>query len=224
MLLGPSGPFWHLEYSDIILLNKGDIMIQTVFATTWINSVNGNGLGFDGGLPWPRISRDMKNFALRTKDTTLIMGAKTFMSMPKLKGRKSYVITDRPSKIFSVDGFEPDEYVDVNLPSIGPAFTPTVAYFDIYKNVIEKIHKEVGDVSIIGGKLLIEVGILISDQVIHTQIVSNSIEPLKADVFIGQEYIDDLNYRFPKEEHYYYNCLDTFTVIETVLGELNEIN
>jgi len=26
-----------------------------------------NGIGFQGGLPWPRLEQDMKNFALFTK-------------------------------------------------------------------------------------------------------------------------------------------------------------
>ncbi|HEU4705175.1 MAG TPA: dihydrofolate reductase [Sphingomicrobium sp.] len=55
-------------------------------------AVNGV-IGRDGGLPW-HISADLKRFKALTMGTVLVMGRKTFDSLPKvLPGRRHIVIT-----------------------------------------------------------------------------------------------------------------------------------
>jgi len=55
-------------------------------------AVNGV-IGKDGGLPW-HISADLKRFKALTMGTVLVMGRKTFDSLPKvLPGRRHIVIT-----------------------------------------------------------------------------------------------------------------------------------
>jgi len=50
-------------------------------------------IGKDGGLPW-HISADLKRFKALTMGTALVMGRKTFESLPKLlPGRRHIVIT-----------------------------------------------------------------------------------------------------------------------------------
>jgi len=50
-------------------------------------------IGKDGGLPW-HISADLKRFKALTMGTVLVMGRKTFDSLPKLlPGRRHVVIT-----------------------------------------------------------------------------------------------------------------------------------
>lgn len=50
-------------------------------------------IGKDGGLPW-HISADLKRFKALTMGTVLLMGRKTFDSLPKvLPGRRHIVIT-----------------------------------------------------------------------------------------------------------------------------------
>jgi dihydrofolate reductase len=50
-------------------------------------------IGRDGGLPW-HISSDLKRFKALTMGTVLVMGRKTFDSLPKLlPGRRHIVIT-----------------------------------------------------------------------------------------------------------------------------------
>ena len=50
-------------------------------------------IGKDGGLPW-HISADLKRFKALTMGTVLVMGRKTFDSLPKvLPGRRHIVIT-----------------------------------------------------------------------------------------------------------------------------------
>jgi dihydrofolate reductase len=61
-------------------------------------------IGKDGGLPW-HISADLKRFKALTMGTVLVMGRKTFDSLPKvLPGRRHVVIT-RDSG-WRVDGVE----------------------------------------------------------------------------------------------------------------------
>ena len=61
-----------------------------------IAAMDKNGLiGKDDGLPWPRLNADMKYFRLVTYGKPVIMGRKTFESLPDgpLKGRVNIVLT-----------------------------------------------------------------------------------------------------------------------------------
>lgn len=52
------------------------------------------GIGFKGKLPWPRIQKDMARFKELTLGTPIIMGRKTFESLPgPLPGRVNVVIS-----------------------------------------------------------------------------------------------------------------------------------
>ena len=65
-----------------------------------IVAMDKNGLiGKDGKLPWPRLDADMKHFRSVTRGKPVIMGRKTFDSLPggPLKGRLNIVLTRRPS-------------------------------------------------------------------------------------------------------------------------------
>lgn len=64
-------------------------------------------IGSGGKMPWPRIDGDMKFFSKMTKGGVMIMGRKTFNSLPKdmkLGGRRIIVLTrsENPRDIFSV--------------------------------------------------------------------------------------------------------------------------
>jgi dihydrofolate reductase len=197
-------------------------MIQTIFAITFDHHQTKYGIGYQGDLPWPRIRQDMLNFSKRTKDTTLIMGAKTFMSMPKLKNRKSYVIADRSDKILSSDSKEPDEIILLeNLSVVPDNGSMAFVHYEAYKEVINKIHEKEGDVSIIGGKTLIEIGVKLSDKVIYTAIQNTKDQDgFKCDTFIDDFYIDSLFRRPLVERHDYYDLLDgTIQITEFILGK-----
>ena len=60
-----------------------------------------NGIGFGNELLW-RIPADMKRFKNLTLGNTVIMGKKTWESLPKrpLPGRNNIVITDNPEDRF----------------------------------------------------------------------------------------------------------------------------
>lgn len=68
-------------------------MIRAIFAVDddW-------GIGKDGSLPWPHNSADLRWFKECTIGHTVVMGRKTWDSLPMkpLKGRKNIVITSTP--------------------------------------------------------------------------------------------------------------------------------
>src|SRR5512138_3677809 len=59
------------------------------------------GIGFQNELLW-RIPEDLKRFKKLTLGHTIVMGKKTWESLPKkpLPGRKNVVITDDPKEVF----------------------------------------------------------------------------------------------------------------------------
>jgi len=64
-------------------------------------------IGADGGLPW-KISADLKRFKATTMDGTIIVGSKTYLSMPaKLPGRNIIVVTREPSTRKDLQDREP---------------------------------------------------------------------------------------------------------------------
>ncbi|QPB12368.1 hypothetical protein [Providencia phage PSTCR6] len=164
-------------------------MIQTVFATA--PHPKGVALGSGNKLPWARIPQDMKNFASRTSssdpgiDSYVIMGPKTFMGMPKLKNRISVIIINSPSiRIRSLDGILPDMIYRISPDR-----------YDLLEDVCRDLEDGKNLISIIGGKKLIEEGVKISDQVIHTNILAPIIN--EPDVFISDNTMDELSRMTP---------------------------
>jgi dihydrofolate reductase len=57
------------------------------------------GIGFKGGLPWPRNSEDLKYFRDKTMGKTVFMGKRTFESLGSkpLPGRINLVTPEKPT-------------------------------------------------------------------------------------------------------------------------------
>jgi dihydrofolate reductase len=73
---------------------------------SFVVAVSRNGvIGRDGGLPW-RISTDLKRFKEITTGKPVVMGRKTWESLPRkpLPGRRNIVISRQPD--YSADGAE----------------------------------------------------------------------------------------------------------------------
>ena len=87
-------------------------------------------IGKDGGLPW-HISADLKRFKALTMGTVLVMGRKTFDSLPKvLPGRRHVVITrDRG---WRVDGVEVAHSVEEALAMAGIEPISVIGGADIF--------------------------------------------------------------------------------------------
>lgn len=80
-------------------LNK-EVIIKTAF------QVSNQGIGYDGKLPWGHLASDMQQFVEQTSGSAVIMGRKTFWSIPEgfrpLKNRENaLVLRDATRESFS---------------------------------------------------------------------------------------------------------------------------
>lgn len=72
-----------------------------------------NGIGFKGQLPWPRLKYDMQRFVQLTRNHTVVMGSKTYISIGHpLKNRRTVVFTHN-DKVLTENGSEYQHQPDV---------------------------------------------------------------------------------------------------------------
>ena len=87
-------------------------------------------IGKDGGLPW-HISTDLKRFKALTMGTVLVMGRKTFDSLPRvLPGRRHIVITR--NRGWQTDGVEVAHSIDEALAMAGSEPVSVIGGADIF--------------------------------------------------------------------------------------------
>lgn len=61
------------------------------------------GIGYKGGLPWPRIAEDMAWFRhITMQHKRCIMGRRTFKSIGRLKGRECHVVTSSQALAYEI--------------------------------------------------------------------------------------------------------------------------
>ncbi|HEY0164197.1 MAG TPA: dihydrofolate reductase, partial [Sphingomicrobium sp.] len=88
-------------------------------------------IGKDGGLPW-HISADLKRFKALTMGTVLVMGRKTFDSLPKLlPGRRHIVLTRDPR--WSAEGVEVAHDLEEALALAGNEPVSVIGGADIFR-------------------------------------------------------------------------------------------
>lgn len=176
-------------------------MIQLVFAYCETRNVKGElemAFGLDDGLPWKHITQDFKNFKARTEGTILLMGAKTFQSLPKkLQGRHHVVLSDSKRPIVHAKNGEPaDHYV---MPERVESF--------LQRNSHEKI-------SIIGGAGLIQQFAPIADQIIITSIQKKHYVP--STMKFPVEFIHNIQRHHEMTETHFYKIDELTNIMETV--------
>mmetsp|Transcript_38423 Transcript_38423/g.151719 ORF Transcript_38423/g.151719 Transcript_38423/m.151719 type:complete len:525 (-) Transcript_38423:277-1851(-) len=107
-----------------------------------------NGIGRKGDLPWKSIPEDMKHFKSITMGNAVVMGRKTFDSIPRkfrpLQGRKNVVITRNPSEFRARDDVGDDVLVagsflaaEELLLEHGVDVAYVIGGADIYKTAME---------------------------------------------------------------------------------------
>lgn len=95
---------------------------------------HGYGIGRDGTIPW-KLSSDMRNFSRKTAGKPMIMGRRTFESLPfVLHGRDHIVITSSPER-----------YSDLKK-------SERVYLVDTYARAVELAHAKSTDAYVIGGQ------------------------------------------------------------------------
>lgn len=135
-------------------------MIQLVFATTGPQSKMGiNGIhyafGNEGNLPWRRIAQDMMNFRSRTGSDPVVMGRKTFESLPRpLPDRFNVVVTNGAGIPKAKNGQPCDHVMSTRDASL--------------EQICRELEADNGTVSIIGGKGIILEAMNFVDKIVHT--------------------------------------------------------
>lgn len=153
-------------------------MIQLVFAHSGLN------FGSNDGMPWPHITEDFKNFKERTLNTSLIMGANTFASLPtKLPKRSHYVLVDHDRQYpITKDGFSPD------IP--------------ICKGNLKSILSHSGGrsrkYSVIGGVKILEMALPYADVIYKTEIVISN-NTIEATTKLSEKFLEDIEKLFVVE-------------------------
>lgn len=139
-------------------------MIKISFAC----GMNGE-FGFEGGFPWKKMFKpDMDAFKKFTEGCTLVMGRKTFESLPSKLRNLKHVVFSSQDTVKCKNGETPDLIV-------------TVSDYDKY---INNLHNVVGDVCIIGGASLIESTIHLADTVLMTMVKRNDGTNMICDVSV----------------------------------------
>ena len=108
----------------------------TIVLARAINGV----IGRDGGLPW-HIPGDLKRFKALTMGSAMIMGRKTFDSLPGiLPGRRHIVMTRDPD--WKVEGTEVAHDVDSAIALAGDDHISVIggaAIFELFEPIADKI-------------------------------------------------------------------------------------
>ena len=108
----------------------------TIVLARAINGV----IGRDGGLPW-HIPGDLKRFKVLTMGSAMIMGRKTFDSLPGiLPGRRHIVMTRDPD--WKVEGTEVAHDVESAILLAGATPISVIggaAIFDLFEPIADKI-------------------------------------------------------------------------------------
>ncbi len=179
-------------------------MLQVVFAYSETRNVKGEiemAFGLDDGLPWGHISQDFKNFKARTTGTTLIMGARTFQSLPgKLPGRRHIVLHQLGRDVpVTKRGDEADQYI-----------LPERLGFYIKHHPDE-------DYSVIGGSSLIQQFAPIADKIIITKIVKRHY--VNSTVKLPVEFIRNIHRNHDITETHFYKIDNLTNIMETVYAK-----
>ncbi|UOX40347.1 dihydrofolate reductase [Aeromonas phage GomatiRiver_11] len=161
-------------------------MIKAVFALGVPSDFHENDIlvfGKDGGLPWGNIPEDLKIFKEKTTGCVVVMGAKTFQSLPfKLPGRINVVIGDPTRPVKAGNGAMPDAFM---------------CHDDDWVSIIKELAPG-KDIAIIGGLGFIMNHFHICDEIhINYIMLSKTYDSIGADVTVkGQTVIDALKSRY----------------------------
>lgn len=151
-------------------------MIQLIYAYAPTKSVSGGNeyaFGLDDGLPWGHIKRDMENFAKRTAGTVLIMGAKTFASLPGILAGREHVVVCDPNRDepLTKNGQRAHAYIDADaFYTFLNGGDVTTGWSNGITACIACYQRNMQKYSIIGGAHILQYAYPYADKVIQTTI------------------------------------------------------
>lgn len=197
--------------------------IKLVFATSPTKSVDGetrHAFGLGDSLPWGHLKQDMRNFSMRTKGTMVVMGAKTFLSLPDLLSDRVHmvVVSEERELPKTKNGKSAEYYI---FDSEFEEFLKTgkcggMAVWDNYKYAKNlQFHLGYSNISVIGGASLLSTSLKYATSVVKTTIEKKHY--VIHDVSIDNNFIDEIITKFrPIESHWWY--IDELTqMTESVL-------
>ena len=88
------------------------------------------GIGFKGGLPWPKNSADLKWFKEVTMGKTLIVGHNTFETLPPLPGRNIRVISRDDEPVHIIAGLALDDVEEAVVIGGAKTYRTWLPYVD----------------------------------------------------------------------------------------------
>ncbi|QVW09043.1 dihydrofolate reductase [Salmonella phage Lv5cm] len=179
-------------------------MIKLVFAyspTKTVEGFNELAFGLGDGLPWGRVKKDLQNFKARTEGTIMIMGAKTFQSLPTLlPGRRHIVVCDLARDY--------PETKDGDLAHFYITWEQYIDYIsgdEIQMSIsgapFETILDQNSNVSVIGGPALLYAALPYADEVVVSRIVKR--HRVNSTVQLDASFLDDISKREMVESHWY---------------------
>lgn len=170
-------------------------MIKLVFAyspTKTVEGFNELAFGLGDGLPWGRVKKDLQNFKARTEGTIMIMGAKTFQSLPTLlPGRRHIVVCDLAR-----------DYPETKDGDLAHFYITWEQYIDYISGApFETILDQNSNVSVIGGPALLYAALPYADEVVVSRIVKR--HRVNSTVQLDASFLDDISKREMVETHWY---------------------
>lgn len=181
------------------------VMIELVFAYSPTKTVEGFdelAFGLGDGLPWGRVKKDLQNFKARTEGTIMIMGAKTFQSLPTLLPGRSHVVVCDIKRGYpeTKDGdlahfyITWDEYVTLLAGGRIQLSSPNTNF----KTFIDDNENRI---SVIGGPALLYAALPYADEVVVSRIVKK--HRVNSTVQLDASFLDDISKREMVETHWY---------------------
>lgn len=153
-------------------------MIKVVFAHSF--NENGKAFGNGNGLPWPHLKEDMEMFQESTYHSVVVMGMKTWESLPgRLPGRVNVVM---------------GKYLPDNKAGEVPDM---LMHGDLYQALTDlRLSYPSRDICVIGGLGLIDEAIEFADEVHITQIYPSTQAGFEADTYISNQTIERIHSDF----------------------------
>ncbi|AAU29208.1 dihydrofolate reductase [Escherichia phage JS98] len=192
-------------------------MIKLVFAYSPTETVDGtkqNAFGLGDGLPWGRVKKDLQNFKARTEGTIMIMGAKTFQSLPTLLPGRSHVVVCDIKRGYpeTKDGdlahfyITWDEYVTLVAGGRIQLSSPNTN-FETFIDASEN------RISVIGGPALLYAALPYADEVVVSRI--EKCHRVNSTVQLEENFLHEIRQREMLETHWY-KIDELTTLTETV--------
>ncbi|QAX99988.1 dihydrofolate reductase [Escherichia phage EcWhh-1] len=191
-------------------------MIKLVFAYSPTKTVDGtdqNAFGLGDGLPWGRVKKDLQNFKARTEDTIMIMGAKTFQSLPTLLPGRTHVVVcdlkrDYPT---TQDGDFAHFYItwEQYLTFISGSEIQLSSPNTLFESVLDPAF----NVSVIGGPSLLYAALPYADEVVVSCI--EKCHRVNSTVQLEENFLHEIRQREMLETHWY-KIDELTTLTETV--------